>query len=890
MAFVFALALAFLCGIFYAQSKETSAVEGTVMDTEGNSLPGVEVTITSPNMIGGSKSTITDRSGKYRFGYIQPGTYSISAKLEGFTPQRKESVRLFVGQTMTVDFTLKIGKLEEEVSVIAKAPLIDVKDSQISTTKLDEKALNSLVYDSEMYIYKVIELAPGATPVYHGSSAFGGIARAGNSYVLDGIEIGNPAYGSTWSIPDSQAFQETNVLGLGAPAEYDGFTGVQMTMLAKSGGNTYDGMLQLYYNDYDWLEKNFDIKENPLYQKPQEHSYNDARFEIGGPIIFDKLWLYGTVKWLREGFLTGQGSRYHKDQPKYMVKLTFQASPSTRITALRHFDDWVYDYRYQSVYRPKEASSYEYSHSYVHNFTVFHSFSDRTYAEIKVGRLYDWSSYGGYAEPDPKKVPAHYDDNTGMYSKNYKLWNDYGDWRNTAVATISHHADNFIKGAHDFKFGVEFEQVACDSEYDYNGGFYYVDNVFSGGKFHNYAYQYHYSYGLTGTRVSFFAQDAWKISKNISINPGLRFGIYRGHVKTPEGTPFKTTAFAPRIGISWDIFGDHTTALKAHYGRYYDKLTTNKFSGASGGYDDWVMYEVMPDGKKVEIERSSYGAVPSVDKNIKIPGMDQFSFGIERELAKDMVAGVTFVWKKLKNFIARVNVGATYVLVPFNYKDDNGVQHSGSAYVKTSPSSKDQYVLANPVQGMADAIIKTPYRTYWGLFFTFEKRFSNRWMLSGSYALSNQKSTFSGNYANTDPNTIARNLWNGEPVGYLDHNVKIYGTVVLPFDFNLSPMITYRTGARWTKTIRASVKASPTYNIEKPGSNRLDDVFDSNLRLEKTFHVKSDLRIGVMVDLINVFNVGTRQSVQGLITSPNYLLVDSFNLGRELRVGLRVYF
>jgi len=884
---VFILAIIFLSCMAYSQSRQTGVIEGTVSDTEGNPLPGAEVTINSPNMIGGVKSTITDNQGKFRFVLLPPGVYTVGAKLTGFIPQKHEDIRLSVGETLTVDFVLEIGKLEEEVVVKAEAPLIDVKDSQLSTTTLDATELDNVPYNHEMYIYKVIDLMPGARSVYHGSAVFGGTARSGNSYLMDGIEIAMPVFGRTCSIPDGQVYEEVKTMGLGAPAEYDGFSGVQLSMITKSGGNTFNGMGQVLYQGYNWTEANFSPDEHPLWNKPQEHMYQDARFAIGGPFIKDKFWFYGAVKWLSEGFSTGGGNRYHKDQPKYLAKFTFQLSPSTRISALREFDDWIYDYRYTSVFRPKEASSYEHCHSYIHSLSVFSSFSDNTFAEFRIGRLYDVNHFGTYSD-----LPGHYDASTGMYSQNFKWWAEWPDWRNEVSAALSHHADNFIKGSHDFKFGAEYEHIGNIEQFAYSGGYYYVDNVLVGGIYHNYAYSYSYDRNPTGDRLSFFAQDSWKISKNLVINPGIRVNYWQGHLKSLNATPFKTSGIAPRIGITWDIFGDHSTAFKAHYGKYYDKLTTSKFSAASRGTNDWIMYEVMPDGSKVEIYREVLSNPATIDPNIKYPSMDQFTLGIERELAKDISLEISFVWKKMKTFINRVNIGAKYDLVSFTYKDENGMEHIGQAYDKKS-SSQDQYMMTNPIGGKWDSVIKTPYRKYWGLFFTFKKRFSKNWMLVASYALSMQKSTYISTGEGTEmtnPNQQLRALWNGEPVGYLDHNFKIYGTFILPLGIMISPIFNYATGLRWEASIYAPVKGSPIYNIEKPGSRKLDDIFDFDVRVEKNFAFRGDLRIGFLFDISNAFNLSRAEHRVNIITNSNFGLIDEFNMGRQYKIGFRFYF
>lgn len=891
-AFIFVLAISFLCGMSYSQSRETGSLAVHVKDTELNPLPGVEVAVTSPNMIGGAKSQITDATGSTRFVLLQPGTYAVEARLEGFTPQRSENIRLFAGSTLTVEFALEIGTLSEEIIVTAESPLIDVKDSMLSTIELDDRALNDVVYNQEMYIYSVIDLAPGTEPVYHGSTAFGGQARAGNSYMMDGIEIGVPTSGNSWGIPDAQTFEEAKIMGIGAAAEYDGFSGVQLNMITKSGGNTFDGMAQAIYQGYDWITDNFDPNEHPLWSEPQEHSFQDARFEIGGPVIADKLWFFGSVKWLREGFKTGAGDRYHKDQPKYFAKFTWQASPSTRIALFRHFDDWVYDYRYSSVYRPKLATSFEYSHNYTHNLSFFHTFTETTFIEAKLARTADDNSYGGYATDTPKNVSGRYNADTGMYSENFAWWYEYPDFRNAANVHVSHHADEFLGGSHDFKFGVEFEQVGSTEEYGFNGDTYYVDDVYVGGAFHDYAYEWHYLMEPKGERYSFYVQDAWSVTENITLNPGIRFNAWKGSLPSRDDTKLSTTGFAPRIGLTWDVFGDHTTAFKAHFGKYYDKHVTRNWKDAAAGVEDWVMYEIIG-GQKVEVLRESYSNPVTIDPDIKMPHMYQISVGVERELMKDVAMSFTLIWKKMENFIRQVNTGATYTLTPFTYNvtaaDGTMYSGSGSAYDKTSPSSEDVFVITNPQEKLS-AVHADPTRTFLGLFIEAEKRFSNNWMFGASYSVYQQKSNYSGRRANTNPNDQLLMYWDGDLVAYWNHNLKIFGSYILPFGFTFSPMINYRTGPRDEYYLYAPVSGSPNFNVEKPGSLQHDHIFNFDVRLEKIFTVQGDLRVGFMADVYNVFNVARVEGIQERITHSAFGLVDDFNFGRQYKIGLRIYF
>jgi hypothetical protein len=273
--------------------------------------------------------------------------------------------------------------------------------------------------------------------------------------------------------------------------------------------------------------------------------------------------------------------------------------------------------------------------------------------------------------------------------------------------------------------------------------------------------------------------------------------------------------------------------------------------------------------------------------------VDQFTLGIERELWKDTSLGVSFVYKKWKNFLYRINSAATYEQVYFTFKDQNGIEQTMYAYNKTSPSSADRFYMTNPKAGVYDSITMDPKKDYAAVIVEFNKRFSNNWMLNASYAFS--KTT--QNSLSMDPNAQINSL-----AGWPIHMIKIYGTFMLPFDISVSPYFQYlyaltllpgdgyRTGGRWTRTIRAPVKGNPTVLIEKMGTNKLPDTINLDLKLEKIFNVRGDMQFGITADIVNVFNRGKETNVIPLVTSENFGKASAFNPGRQFRIGIRFYY
>jgi len=899
-AIVLVLAFGLLWSMSYSQSKVTSALEGTVVDDEETSLPGVEIELSSPDMIGGSRSRVTDARGKFRFVGLQPGTYSIEASLQGFAPKRREGIRLFVGQTLIVDFVLKIGTLEEEVTVIAESPLIDVKDSAVASTHIPESTIKDVVFSRDSYQYFAMDLAPGTYVAgWHGIKAYGGTTRQGNAYTMDGVEFSHGGFGSSWMESDSNIFSEAEVEGLGAAAEYDGFDGLHLSLVTKSGGNQVEGMIQLNYGDIGWSQESVD-RSDPFYElveDPQKEGLIYGSFLVGGPLIKDKLWYFGSGTYRKFTFedtivqipsLEYETGRYYKYLPTGIVKLTFQPSTSTRLSAFFVMDYFKMEHAYQNIYWPYEAAGWEREPSWVANISMFHSFSDKTFIETTLGYTKSGFGVGGYSEE-----AMHIDDSTGIASVNYG-WRIQDDApRYSANVALSHHADDFIKGSHDFKFGVEVEHISDHYTFRYHGGYIYYDNVYYDyGVYYDYAYSWSMDVKPKALRVATFVQDSWKIG-NVTINPGIRFNYYRGTLETSTEV-FKTSGFAPRLGITWDVFGDHKTALKAHYGRYYDKFITGIFDNASAGEEDFIGYMVEADGTLTEIWRDPYSNPTTIDPDIKMPSLDQFSFGIERELMRDTSIALSFVWKRWYNDISRVNIGEVFALTTFTFTDAQGQSQTWDIYDRTT--SATSFVLTNPRPGLTPYIERESKRTYMGFIAEFEKRFSDNWMLNASYSYGKEKSWPTG----TNPNSlVAFDRWGGEPVAYPFHIFKVYGTFLLPWDIKFSPTFSWRSAfggrgigdGRWEAEVRASgITGNPLVDIEKPNSNKLPDYIALDLRMEKSFTIKGNLRLAGYLDVYNVFNRQRAIEVQDRLTNPDFGLAYDVNYGREFRLGFRVYF
>jgi hypothetical protein len=285
-----------------------------------------------------------------------------------------------------------------------------------------------------------------------------------------------------------------------------------------------------------------------------------------------------------------------------------------------------------------------------------------------------------------------------------------------------------------------------------------------------------------------------------------------------------------------------------------------------------------------------------MDPDISMPYSDQFTFGIERELMKDMTLSLTFVHRIYKNFIAMTNMGSQWEVEPWTFTDENGQEQTMQIYRKL-PGYSEDYMITNPREGMSPSVTLNPENKYTGFTISLNKRFSDGWMFHIDYTYSVAKgnhvndynsASYGGNYYENPNRQINRY---GPLVYDSPHFLHLYGTVELPLGLVLTPRIRFRSGSswnRWRPGPRSTGKVP--IQIEEKGSRRFPNRTDVDLRLEKVFTLTGRMRIGVIFDMFNVFNSGIETWRNTNIAHVNYGLATSIMAPRYIRVALRFFF
>jgi outer membrane receptor protein involved in Fe transport len=901
VAIVGAFVLATIPSVF-AQSRTSSAITGTVRGQDGGAVIGASVSIASPQLIGGARTQVTNEKGEFRFPEIAPGIYTITVVTPGYKTLKREDVRLQVG--MTQDLHLDVVKFagEETVTVTGEPPIIDVTSPETKNI-LSNETLQNL--PASQFQPDTLNLAPGINQ----SVAWGGASDTGVAWQIDGVDTSDPEAGSAWSFVNYNIIDQVELAGLGAPAEYGGFTGVVFNSTTKSGSNSLHGLVDAYFSNDSLTWDN----DAPAGANPTQEEYINATANVGGPFIKDKLWWYASVQYFKDVTNNGGPDR-EEESPRVFGKISWQ------INANNNFDAWLEWDRYDIIGRggdaitPIEATVTEDAPEYVWNFGWKSVLTNNTIFNVT------FQGYTGYYYLDPASgynIPGIYDAATGLYGQNSVYYYLADRDRNQLNASISHHVADW-GGAHDFKFGMEVERSTLRSRYGYPTGSkfyvnYYGYNPYTAG-YDTYDIEYSggsYDIRATNWRESLYAQDDWQISPTFTLNPGLRVDFIQGHVPN-AGSVYDYVGIAPRLGMAWNITGDNANLLKAHVGRY--------FAGAHGSYYYWVDPGAFEDSQINYIYGSgdtSFGPVRTkrfaLDPDLKHPYMDQFVLGYDRALPMGMVFSVTGIYRKWKNFVESVAQNPQFATVT----GEVGVLDGGGNYVSTGQTvtmydwlnaDTDTLLVTNPA-GLE--------REYKGAMFTLTRNFKNNWQGTASYVYSETTGTIDnvgfdassdsgGQDAGPSPFLDTPNSkinWDGNLTHDPTHQFKLQGTyVVAPANLWLSANWTYYTGDTYTKKSECLLVAGSCYDFtqtdvfgrvrffaEERGSQRLPGYNEVNARVEWKPSFGTRGRFGLIVDVFNLFNY--TQVTERRDRDDGFYNEDlSWNIGRRIRLGARYEF
>jgi hypothetical protein len=278
-----------------ASAQESSGIAGIVRDASGAVMPGVTVEASSPALIEKVRTAITDGEGRYNIVDLRTGTYTVTFALPGFTTVKREGIELGAGFTANVNADLRVGSLEETITVSGQTPLVDTQNVRRQVTASRE--LLETLPTSTKNIYTLVALAPGFTGVndvggryFAEAGAYHG--KRGTKVYFDGMGIENSAGNSSYQI--NAAVVEEMVLqtsGISAEVNADGPV---MNVVPKEGGNTFRFIANGLWTNHHLESENLtdELRARGLQNANKTVKIFDEALSVGGPIKKDKLWFF----------------------------------------------------------------------------------------------------------------------------------------------------------------------------------------------------------------------------------------------------------------------------------------------------------------------------------------------------------------------------------------------------------------------------------------------------------------------------------------------------------------------------------------------------------------------------------------------------------------------
>src|SRR5687767_8990168 len=302
-----------------ARAQTLGTITGSVKDTSGAVLPGVTVEVSSPALIEKVRSVVTDDGGLYRIVNLPPGTYVLTFTLPGFNTVRREGIEVSPSFTATIDADMRVGAIEETVTVTGESPIVDVQSSAQTRTMTDQAfkelpsggswiqmaALVPAIQASNMDVGGVLGDQTGAQVSAHGSRPADGVS------MIDGLRIGNMYISSNLTNMSLSPllFDQVDVQLSGQQAE-TGTNGVIMNAIPKSGGNRFSGSALVNGSGPSLQGDNVTARLNARGLAGASSTLKklyDINGAIGGPIKQDKVWFYATSRYFtNEFFLAGR--------------------------------------------------------------------------------------------------------------------------------------------------------------------------------------------------------------------------------------------------------------------------------------------------------------------------------------------------------------------------------------------------------------------------------------------------------------------------------------------------------------------------------------------------------------------------------------------------------
>lgn len=820
-----------------AQAGTTGKISGTVIEeATGEPMIGVNVLVE-----GTTYGAATDLEGYYHILNIPPGTYTVVARMIGYSEVKMQEVRVNVDLTTKINFTLKEQVLEgEEVVVVAERPMVQ-RDLTSKASNISADEIKALPVDN---FDEVVELQAGVVDGHFRGGRSGEVA-----YMVDGIPVNDPYNNSRGIEVENTSIQQLEVISGTFNAEYGQAMSGVVNIITRDGGSDYEVELSsytgTYYTTHEELHPNLD--------NVNSGNVRNAQLTVSGPVPFlNDLKFFTTARFLEDdGHLYGRRLYQTSDDNPFLPtgnmeyvpmnnsermsfhgKLSYNLTPAIKLSGGFMMDDNENRYYNHAFRLTPEGPKTHYRTNYNVNFQVNHTLSNNTYHTVKVSQ--NESQYEGYVYEDPNDS-AYLDTDNGQPASNYTFrsgGNEDDRYDRTTTTTLGKwDLSSQVTKIHKIGVGAVYKTyelynfwTSLDTENSTEGELVYPAEFTPGRE----------EYTKKPFEFAFYVQDKVEF-ENFIINAGLRYDYFDPNTNMPADTrnpelislfPSESTdakvksQLSPRLGVAFPITAQGV--IHVSYGHF---LQIPNFE---------LLYEGITDSagvSKYYLPRDANLSTIKGNPDLESQQTVMYEVGLQQGLTDNLAFDFTAYYRDIRNLV-------------------------GTEIVETYDTKKyARYV-------------NRDYGNIRGIILSLEKRLSDYWGARVDYTYqlaegnaSDPQSVFLDNQSDP-PRESEKKLipldWDQRHTLNIALNTGVQG------NWNLGLIGTYGSGTPYTASSRFILG-----NVNFRNNRNKPDIINFDLQFEKYFKF-SGTRMSTFIWVENLFDRKNEYNVYGSTGSADF--------------------
>jgi len=771
-----AIALGVVCALLtalplLAQGIPTGDLSGHVASPDGQALPGVTVTATSPSLQG-SRTVTTNGSGDYNIPSLPAGEYQVSFDLESFQTV-KRSVKVSAAQEAKIDVDLQLSGVSEQIVVTGTY----VSTTAQASTTFEKKFIAALPLDRDLR--NTVLLTPGVSDTGPGTNSrnrsitISGAQSYENLFLVNGVVVNENLRGQALNLFIEDAIEETTTSTAGISAEYGRFAGGVVNVLTKSGGNQMSGSFRTFLTNDKWSAV------TPITVSQVDEVNKRYEATLGGFVLRDKLWYFLAGRKFKSSLgtqtvTTNLPFADVNDEKRYEGKVTVTPLQGHRLVGSYNKIDATEENNFfgnimdtaSLVNRstPQELRSLNYSGVFTDSFFVEAQYSKRKFTFENSGSPFT----------DLIRGTLLVDSVTG------NRWNS-PTFCGVCRAENRDNEDKLVKGSwflstgslgsHDLSAGYDtYRDIRVSDNHQSGSDFRIIisDTIVRNGVLYP-----HLISGNTGTYIqwnpilvssrgtdfttdSVYLNDKWRLNDHLSFNLGVRYDKNDG-VNSEGQKTAKDSRVSPRLSAAWDPKADGDWIFNASFANYVTSIANGQGDATSRGGNpatirwfyrgpsinadpngtltpadvairqifDWFDAQGGTNNTSNLRSVSIPGGTSTIRGSLDSPYTQEYAIGASKRLGSRGLFRADYVHRNAKSFYSqRTDLSTGQVIAPTGQR-------------------ADLTVLENSDRGLD--------RLYDGLLTQFQLRLSDRLNLGGTWTWSHLRGTVDGETANNGP-------------------------------------------------------------------------------------------------------------------------------------------